>query len=212
MDTQDPMTLPLNNSALTSLMTTKGTGTISGMSLKKSKHKKTKSISGPEIFEIPKEDLSEPVHRRSRSTRAPTNSSIGSINQVKQNLYSSAKVSSSSTLKQSSTCTSVADSLYNSDSKSEDNGLIDLNVLNNDNINPVEKSTTNSSENEWIIQALCEIENGFQVVLDRVKQNINSCKVNILFNWNTFIFILHSIKNINREALNISMYIFTLNI
>ena len=182
MDTQDPMSLPLNNSAIASLMTTKGTGTISGMSLKKSKHKKTKSISGPEIFDIPKENnASEPVYRRSRS-RAPSNTSIGSLNQVKQNLYSSAnQVSSSSTLKQSSTSTSVADSLYNPDSKSDDNGIIDLNVLNNENICPVEKSTTNSAENEWLIQALCEIENGFQVVLDRVKQNINSCKVYIIY-------------------------------
>lgn len=182
MDTQDPMSLPLNNSAIASLMTTKGTGTISGMSLKKSKHKKTKSISGPEIFDIPKENnASEPVYRRSRS-RAPSNTSIGSLNQVKQNLYSSAnQVSSSSTLKQSSTSTSVADSLYNPDSKSDDNGIIDLNVLNNENICPVEKSTTNSAENEWLIQALCEIENGFQVVLDRVKQNINSCKDAITF-------------------------------
>jgi len=182
MDTQDPMSLPLNNSAIASLMTTKGTGTISGMSLKKSKHKKTKSISGPEIFDIPKENnASEPVYRRSRS-RAPSNTSVGSLNQVKQNLYSSAnQVSSSSTLKQSSTSTSVADSLYNPDSKSDDNGIIDLNVLNNENICPVEKSTTNSAENEWLIQALCEIENGFQVVLDRVKQNINSCKDAITF-------------------------------
>jgi len=30
METQDPMSLPLNNAQLASLMTTKGTGTISG--------------------------------------------------------------------------------------------------------------------------------------------------------------------------------------
>lgn len=186
METQDPMSLPLNNAQLASLMTTKGTGTISGMSLKKSKHKKTKSISGPEIFDIEKED-SEQTHRRSRSSRAPTSSSIGSINlsQAKQNLYPSVnQISSSSTLNQSNS-NSISDSLYSTSSnKTEDNGYtsntIDLNVLNNDNY-PIEKNTTNSAENEWIIQALCEIENGFQVILDRVKQNTNSCKVFFFF-------------------------------
>eukprot|EP00833_Pecoramyces_ruminatium_P000757 jgi/Orpsp1_1/1174789/evm.model.c7180000051425.1 len=186
METQDPMSLPLNNAQLASLMTTKGTGTISGMSLKKSKHKKTKSISGPEIFDIEKED-SEQTHRRSRSSRAPTSSSIGSINlsQAKQNLYPSVnQISSSSTLNQSNS-NSISDSLYSTSSnKTEDNGYtsntIDLNVLNNDNY-PIEKNTTNSAENEWIIQALCEIENGFQVILDRVKQNTNSCKDAITF-------------------------------
>jgi len=42
METQDAMSLPFNNAQIASLMTTKGTGTISGMSLKKSKHKKNK--------------------------------------------------------------------------------------------------------------------------------------------------------------------------
>jgi len=181
MDTQDPLSLPLNNAALASLMTTKGTGTISGMSLKKSKHKKTKSISGPEIFDLPKDETQESGHRRSRSSRAPTSSSIGSISltPVKHNLYSPNQVSSSATLNQSSTSTSVAESLYAATNKSEENGLIDLNVLNNDG--SPEKNAAQSADNEWIIQALCEIENGFQVVLDRVKQNLNSCKDAIAF-------------------------------
>jgi len=173
MDTQD---LPLNNAAIASLMTTKGTGTISGMSVKKSKHKKTKSISGPEIFDIPNDESNEPhesKHRRSRSSRssrAPTSTSIGSISQIKQNIYPTVnQVSSSTTLNQSSAATSVEDNLHSA--KSE--GIIDLNILND--LSP-DKTNSQSAENEWIIQALCEIENGFQVILDRVKQNTNSCK------------------------------------
>ncbi|KAG4100936.1 RhoGAP-domain-containing protein [Neocallimastix lanati (nom. inval.)] len=185
MDTHDIFSFPLNKAQIASL-TTKGTGTISGMSLKKSKHKKTKSISGPEIFDIEKEETEQQTHRRTRSSRAPTTTSIGSINlqQVKQSLYPPA--SSSVTLNPNSTSNSVSDSLYSATNKSEDNSLayssntIDLNVLNDDGC-PVEKKTNNSAENEWIIQALCEIENGFQVILDRVKQNSNSCKDAITF-------------------------------
>ncbi|KAL6630167.1 RhoGAP-domain-containing protein [Neocallimastix californiae] len=182
MDTQDMLSLPLNNAQI-ALITTKGTGTISGMSSKKSKHKKTKSVSGPEIFNIPNDD-SKPTHRRTRSSRAPTSTSIGSINlqQIKQSLNQ--PDSSSTTLNQSSKSNSLSESLYNTNNKLEDNthssNTIDLNVLNNEN-SFAEKNTINSAENEWIIQALCEIENGFQIILDRVKQNSNSCKDAIAF-------------------------------
>ncbi|ORX56094.1 RhoGAP-domain-containing protein [Piromyces finnis] len=178
METQDPIACPLNNAEIASLMT-KGTGTISGMSLKKTKHKKTKSVSGPEIFNLPDEEKNISCHRRSRSSRAPTSTSIGSINisQIKQNIYPSVnQVSSSTTLNQSTK--SIEDNnMYNK--SNENNGIIDLNVLNDNNV--TEKKNTQSSESEWIIQALCEIENGFQVILDRVKQNTNSCKDAIAF-------------------------------
>jgi len=176
------LSLPLNNAQI-ALITTKGTGTISGMSSKKSKHKKTKSVSGPEIFNIPNDD-SKPTHRRTRSSRSPTSTSIGSINlqQIKQSLNQ--PDSSSTTLNQSSKSNSLSESLYNTNNKLEDNthssNTIDLNVLNNEN-SFAEKNTINSAENEWIIQALCEIENGFQIILDRVKQNSNSCKDAIAF-------------------------------
>jgi len=175
METQD---LPLNNAAIAQLITTKGTGTISGMSLKKSKHKKTKSISGPEIFDLPKDESNESGHRRSKSSRS---GSI-SISQMKQSIYPSVnQVSSSTTLNQGSNATSVEDNLQSA--KSE---MIDLNILND--ISP-EKSNAQSTENEWIIQALCEIENGFQVILDRVKQNTNSCKVYMII---SFLYIILS--------------------
>ncbi|ORX77759.1 RhoGAP-domain-containing protein [Anaeromyces robustus] len=186
METQDLLSLPLNNAALASLMTTKGTGTISGMSLKKSKHKKTKSISGPEIFDIPKEENNtDSDHRRSKSSRVTNSNSIGSISfqQAKQNLYPSTnQISSSSTLNQgTSTSNSVSDGLYNKADNSEYSiSPIDLNALNSDTM-PNEKNPNQSAENEWIIQALCENENGFQVILDRVKQNLNSCKDAITF-------------------------------
>lgn len=180
-----------SNSPLTTSVALSGNGT-----LKKSKHKKTKSVSGPEIFDIPKEETN---HRRTKSSvRSSTNnSSNGSLGlqQAKQKLfnqtfnvdYSSSTLNNQNNFSEDNEYLRTDSEVYSPTSNVDSNSFITTTAATTDNESVIneeyegKKTNSNSSENEWIIQALCEIENGLKIVLDRVKQNLNSCKDAVVF-------------------------------